>query len=55
MNFIIEQIALYPPDPERAIEFLKAVGLTEWIQDIVVASGKVHGNLSHNEAELNFN
>lgn len=41
MKFIIEQVALCPKDPERAIKLLTAMGMTEWARDIVVARGVV--------------
>lgn len=40
-QFKIEQIALCPPDPEKAIELLTALGMTDWVRDIVVAQGQV--------------
>lgn len=55
LKFKIEQIALYPKDPERAIKFLRAVGLEEWVHDHVVANGYVHGMFCQNEADLAFN
>lgn len=55
MKFIIEQVALYPPDPAKAIELLTALGLDEWAQDLVAARGKVRGLEKQNEAVLNFN
>ena len=55
MKFVIEQIALCPPDPEAAIAFLSRIGLTEWARDHVVAAGKVFGKPGRNEANLAFN
>lgn len=55
MRFFIEQIALCPRDPERAVQFLKDVGLKDWVQDHVVAGGKVFGAPCKNEADLAFN
>lgn len=56
MKFFIEQIALCPPDPVKAIALLKALGLNEWAHDIVVARGSVYNsNLVTNRALLAFN
>lgn len=56
MRFFIEQIALCPPDPARAIAMLKALGLDEWAHDIVVAQGAVyHEGPLTNRALLAFN
>lgn len=55
MKFFIEQIALCPPNPERAIRFLTDIGLGEWVHDHVVAGGKVFGEPGKNEADLAFN
>lgn len=41
MDFLIEQIALCPPNPEKAIELLRAMGMNDWVHDIVVARGAV--------------
>jgi hypothetical protein len=43
MRFFIEQVALCPPDPEKAIALLQALGLDEWVHDIVFARGTVRG------------
>ena len=55
MKFVIEQVALCPRDPERAIAFLKKIGAEEWARDHVVAHGAVFGNKASNEADLAFN
>lgn len=55
MKFFIEQIALCPPNPERAIRFLSDIGLSDWVHDHVVAGGKVFGEPGKNEADLAFN
>lgn len=55
LNFKIEQVALFPPDPETALAFLKEIGLEEWSKDHVVATGKVFGVHGTNEADLQFN
>jgi hypothetical protein len=55
MKFSIEQVALYPPDPGRALQLLRALGLTDWIHDNVVAVGEVHGAPGTNAAALAFN
>lgn len=54
-KFFIEQVALCPRDPAAAIELLKAIGMHEWAQDIVVARGKVHGSSTTSVAALAFN
>lgn len=55
-KFAIEQIALCPRDPKRAIELLTALGLSDWVSDLVVAEGEVRcENGCTNVAELNFN
>ncbi len=53
--FQIEQIALHPRDPEAAINLLVALGMDEWVDDLVTASGRVHGKLATNKANLHFN
>lgn len=55
LNFTIEQIALYPEDPEAAIELLRDMGAESWIKDRVEASGIVFGNEAQNTGQLNFN
>lgn len=55
MRFVIEQIALYPPDPVAAIELLTALGLEDWSTDRVNARGVVRGTELSNAATLNFN
>lgn len=55
MQFKIEQIAIAPRDPARAIELLKKIGAAEWFKDHVVAHGQVFGNKAANEADLAFN
>lgn len=56
MKFIIEQIALCPPNPAKAIQLLAALGLDEWSHDDVVAQGSVFelGDQT-NVANLAFN
>lgn len=54
----IDQIAIATTDSEKLVETLKQVGLTEWIKDEVVATGKVRESGSYpvsNKAKLNFN
>jgi len=51
----VEQIAFATDNPEKLIETLKTLGLTEWVQDYVVADGFVFGKETQNVAELNFN
>ena len=56
MKFSLEQIALCPQDPVKAIELLSAMGLTDWVHDIVVARGSVADALpTENVAHLAFN
>ncbi len=56
MRFFIEQVALCPPDPFKAIALLKALGLNDWVHDIVVARGTVNGEGPlTNRAMLAFN
>lgn len=55
MKFFIEQIALCPSDPKKAIQLLSDLGLGEWVGDHVVAEGKVYGQSGKNEADLAFN
>lgn len=55
MRFFIEQIALCPPNPEKAIALLRTLGLESWVQDHVVAGGTVRGVSGRNEADLAFN
>lgn len=54
-KFLIEQIALCPADPVRAIEFLSKIGMADWARDHVVANGNVFGSAGRNEADLAFN
>jgi len=55
MKFLIEQIAIAPRDPARAKALLEKIGVTEWAEDHVVATGKVFGKAGSNEADLSFN
>jgi hypothetical protein len=55
LHFFIEQVALCPPDPLRAIELLTKMGLGEWARDHVLATGRVFGLGGTNEADLAFN
>ena len=55
MKFFIEQVALCPINPQKAVALLREIGLTEWVQDHVVAEGRVHGTPGRNEADLAFN
>lgn len=58
LQFKIEQIALCPTGLHRtaaAIELLRAMGLTQWSEDTVVARGEVFGELGENTADLAFN
>jgi len=51
----IEQIAIAAKNPEKVIEHLAAIGLTDWCHDEVVATGEVFGVKGTNTAELHFN
>jgi|TARA_R110000868_G_scaffold186342_3_gene428783 hypothetical protein len=55
MKFKIEQIAIVPNDPERAMRLFAKIGLTDWAKDHVVATGKVWGVGGSNGADLAFN
>lgn len=55
MNFKIEQIAIVPNDPERAMRLFAKIGLSEWAKDHVVAGGRVWNEPGSNEADLAFN
>jgi hypothetical protein len=56
MKFKIEQIAICPADPERAIALLTKMGAETWARDHVVARGNVYdGKDVSNEANLAFN
>lgn len=54
-KFKIEQVALFPPNPKKAIDFLKKIGMAHWIHDTVKAVGYVHSQPGENEANLAFN
>lgn len=51
----IDQIAIAPPDPAKAIAFLGRMGLGQWANDTVRAVGMVFGSFMANEANLAFN
>lgn len=55
MQFKIEQLALHPRDPQKAIELLTEMGLADWARDHVKADGTVRGVPGSNEADLAFN
>ena len=55
MNFKIEQIAIVPNDPERAMRLFAKIGLTDWAKDHVIATGYVWGAAGANAADLAFN
>jgi len=52
--FRVEQVALCPKDPARAIALLTKMGAGEWARDHVKASGRVFGAGGTNEANLAF-
>jgi len=55
LNFKIEQIAIAPANVEKARKLLEDMGAIDWVEDTVVASGKVFGKKGENQADLNFN
>lgn len=55
MKFIMQQIAICPPDPVAALELLTALGARDWIQDQVRAEGSVYDEPGRNVADLLFN
>lgn len=55
MKFIIEQIAIVPPNAAKAIQLLTEMGLSDWARDHVIAHGAVRGVPGVNEADLAFN
>lgn len=55
LKFFIEQIAIYPRYPVEALELLKDMGATRWVNDHVKATGEVYGKAGSNEADLAFN
>lgn len=57
MRFEIEQVALCPRDPGRAIELLTAMGASDWVIDHVTAKGAVfNADVElENQATLQFN
>lgn len=54
LAFKIEQVALCPKDPKRAIELLNKMGAGEWARDHVLAAGRVRYVGRTNEADLAF-
>jgi len=54
MKFKIEQLALYPKDPGKAMELLSDMGAGDWAKDHVVAVGEVFCSKGENEANLAF-
>lgn len=54
LKFKIEQIAICPPDPERAKALLTKLGAGPWSEDHVMAAGRVRGFGGSNEADLSF-
>lgn len=55
MKFCIEQVAIFPADPAKARELLRAMGAVKWVDDHVKAEGEVFGFKAGNEADLAFN
>jgi hypothetical protein len=55
LQFKVEQVAICPKDPAKAIELLTALGAGEWAHDHVCATGFVYGDQGSNEADLAFN
>jgi hypothetical protein len=54
MKFRIEQLAVICKDTARAKRFLEKIGVGEWVEDHVIANGKVFGTEGRNEADLSF-
>ena len=54
-RFFIEQVAICPPNPQAALNFLQRIGLATWAPDTVVANGTVYGEHGSNVAQLAFN
>lgn len=54
-RFVIEQIAIAPPDTAKARALLSALGADQWVADLVVARGNVKGAEATNVASLSFN
>ncbi len=54
-KFQIQQIAIFPADPVRAVELLTDLGLTDWVEDLVKAKGKVFGRPVDSDGHLRFN
>lgn len=54
LAFRIEQLALYPTDPQLARDFLTQLGAGEWANDLVHARGEVFSQPTRNAAELSF-
>jgi hypothetical protein len=54
-KFQIEQIALYPRDPEAARQLLTDMGAVDWVEDHVTATGHVFFGPATNAADLAFN
>lgn len=55
MKFVIEQLAIAPKDPARAMELLHDLGACEWAHDHVVALGQVFEIPTTNAADLAYN
>ena len=55
MKFFIEQIAIAPTNPAAAKQLLSEMGAVDWVEDQVVANGKVFGEDRSNIANLSFN
>lgn len=54
-KFQIQQIAIFPADPARAVKLLSDLGLDEWVEDIVNSTGKVFGSAVESLGHLRFN
>lgn len=55
LKFKIEQIAIAPRNPNEARKLLEDMGLKDWVEDNVSATGYVFGRPGKNSAELQFN
>lgn len=54
-KFQIQQIAIFPADPVRAVKLLTDLGLDEWVEDIVNSTGQVFGQEVESLGHLRFN
>ena len=55
LQFKVEQIAIHPQHPDKALELLTAMGAEQWVKDQVTAAGYVKASPAKNTANLAFN